>query len=88
MPSPTHFPTPMPPSGQEKEAFASLAGLSAQAAILQPIHWLIMVVAAAAVGAMAGLNRVERIEQAIDRLTVIVCQDKPADSHCNNWRAR
>lgn len=67
-------------------AAGSTGILSAQAAMLQPIHWLIMVVAGAVVGGMLTFARIERIEQGLETLTTIVCADKPLDSACQKAR--
>lgn len=77
----------MPASPDAKEAAgAAVSTLSAQAALLQPIHRLILATAAAAIGVMSVAGRMERIENSLQTLTTIVCADKPNDSHCQRLR--
>lgn len=78
----------MPASNHHGTFGAALGAIGAQAAAMQPIHWLIMVVAATTFGVSVGLRRLERLEEAVDTLTVIVCSGKPDDSHCDAWRRR
>lgn len=67
-------------------AAGSVTALSAQASLLQPIHWLVMVVAGAVIGGMLTFARIERIERGLETLTTIVCSDKPQDSACQQAR--